>query len=338
MSTMSFSSPARQQGLTLVELMLAVVVMGVLMTVVSPMVSSALQYIEAAGRKEATVNNQKLAQAVLRYANTTARGQLPAPPASRTWGIIDDQSPDVLKAEVQASGVAPNAVNSTGFGMDHVKVYRVVKDQKIEIPLYFTTGTKVTLTYDVGVIYQTTCSKDLGCANNTTPRGEVVITGNEGTTGGFTAATLDGWDVKGEDYGPVMFNTLELQKDRLRITLGRINRLTDRLSSYYYARARAENAALNHFPTQADGVNPGTENCRDKWISLQGSDVLKQLGLDGDEFGVTAWGGGLQYCRDYNLTGAPAPAGGPYYAALRFNKDLSAGVAPTANNNAVVTF
>lgn len=335
---MNTPSPKHKQtGITLVELMLSVAVLGILMAVIGPMVSSALMMVEAAGRKQVAVDNQKLSHALLRYASQTEEGGLPDKPGN--WGVISDSSAVLLKAEVQASGVAPEAVNTTGTGLRHVKVYRRVTNQQAELPLYFTTGPTVTLHYDVGVIYQTTCPELSACANSSLPgsSGAVVVTGASGATPEFNAANLSSWEVAGEDYAAVMFNTLDVQKDRLRITLGRINRLTDRLSSYYYARARADTRAVNHFPTQAGGVSAGAQNCNASWINLKGSDVLKALALDGEEFGETPWGGQIQYCPDYGYIATPA--GGPFYAALRFNKNLTTGVAPAGDaQNVVITF
>src|SRR5690606_29625636 len=85
-------------------------------------------------------------------------------------------------------------------------------------------------------------------------------------------------------------------------------------------------------------------NCYDGWYSLDALNVnvLAQIGLDPTEFGVTAWGGTIEYCRDYE----PSPEAGytandaPHYAALRFNQNLSKALAPTnnASQNVIVTF
>lgn len=330
--------PKKQQGLTLVELMLSVIILGIMLAVIWPMVSNALMFTEAAGRKEVAVNNQKLSQALLRYASTTTKGTLPKPPAG--WGVARGDSIDpVLEAEIQAAGFTTldtGPANTTGTGLNHVKRYRLVEGETIDMPLYFTTGKMVTLTYDVGVIYQSTCIHGQPCASG--GGAGVVVTGATGSTPEFNASNLTTWDVGGEDYAPVMFNTLELQKDRLRITLGRINRLSDRISSYYYARARASQAAgTNHFPG-AGAAGGGNENCHEPWLRLNQStsDVLPSLGLDRNEFGQTAWGGALEYCANY---GEPEPLeGGPYYAALRFNKNLSAAGDPVVGSNVVITF
>jgi hypothetical protein len=71
--------------------------------------------------------------------------------------------------------------------------------------------------------------------------------------------------------------------------------------------------------------------------------VLAQLGLGALEYGVTAWGGTIQYCRDYDLIDSPTNANAnaqPHYAALRINKSVSLGSIPdaTAINNVFISF
>lgn len=75
------------------------------------------------------------------------------------------------------------------------------------------------------------------------------------------------------------------------------------------------------------------------WVNLKNSDALKEIGLDGEEYGTTAWGADIQYCRDYRATGV-ASTDSPFFAALRIHKNLSDNLSPTSleDDNTVITF
>jgi hypothetical protein len=67
------------------------------------------------------------------------------------------------------------------------------------------------------------------------------------------------------------------------------------------------------------------------------------MGVSSTEFGTTAWGGAMEYCRDYEPDGtdtsnADTP---PHYAAIRIHKNVSTGGSPdnsVIGNNIFITF
>jgi prepilin-type N-terminal cleavage/methylation domain-containing protein len=340
---MHFYVHSIQRGFSLIELIIAVAILGVIFSITGPAINSALTMMENAKRDEVVLNNQKLAAGMMAFARNNNAGRLPAPYTGGGVfsGLYNPADVSVLgqalSLELRNTGVPVNAINSDSAIVENVKVYRRVAGLTYTVPMYFTTGTPVTLVYDVGAIVQTNCVKSGSCN-----------TGTPGSSGVMNSSNVTTWVPTLPDYGAVMFSTLPEQKNMLRMTMGRVNRLTDRLSSEFYTRMRlaSANSTQNFYPSATSlslaGQNPVTNmGCHDGWYRLDAInvDVLAQIGLDSAEYGVTAWGGAIAYCRDY------APGGGaantaPHYAAIRFNRALSSGAAPTGvlANDVVVTF
>lgn len=324
----------KQSGLTLVELLISVVILGILMAVLGPIFSNALTFMESAKKSEVKLNNQKLAAGMLSFARNH-NGMLP--PERPDFSLYNSSATQTVEEkelflELTGVGVPPNEINTTGYGMDLMKMYQVVGGLEHKQPLFFSTGDEVTLNYEVGVIYQSNCPLLSACKNAPFAADR---------TERLTAGTIASWDVKGEDYAPVMINTLAEQKTLLRITLGRLNRLSDRFSSHFYAKSRvSEQSGVNHFAGLMPLLGSKTpDGCWTQWDDLSSTNTLASIGLDRNEYGKTAWGGRIEYCRDYK---PDALVGGepPFYAALRINKNLKPNSHPAASGpaNAIITF
>ena len=172
----------------------------------------------------------------------------------------------------------------------------------------------------------------------------------------LTLSNFSTWRPGTYDIAPVYFSTLPLQRKMLSITAGNIDRIRDALRNYYETQ-RAANplSTANHYPRpsntssqQPPDPDPLTnQGCRDGWYILDDalSDILVRIGIGNSEFGRTAWGASIEYCRDYDPTGASGYGVAPHHAALRINRFVSLG-APAENlrtggnpdNNIVISF
>lgn len=344
----SASRKRRAGGFSLIELLFAVAIFGIMLATMGPFLSMALTYREQAMRDEVAMDVKRIAGAIVGYARTANKARLPAPytggslkyaiynPAGSTAAEID------LAMELRNSGVHVEFINNDSKSAQNARIYQRVAGLTNTLPFYFTTGKNVTLTYDVGSIVQTKCSMTDACYSDAKP----------GDSPEMTATNAKTWMPDGEDYAGVVFSTLPDQKNMLRMTIGRVNRLTDRLSSEFYTRQRISSAdsRQNFFPLPTNGgapdlsgASPTTNNgCHDGWYSLDAANVnvLAQIGLDPAEYGVTAWGGAIQYCQDYDptATGTGTANTPPHYAAIRLNSDLSSASAPNAVSDVIITF
>lgn len=351
---MSMSSTKTiQSGFTLVELIISIVVLGVLIVAVAPMISNAFTFREAAVRDENTLQNRKLANAMVEFSRNREginRGRLPAPVTTTTAtnliknGLFDPLSVTAESVELgvilRSTGIPFGQLNNDGAVVENARVYQRVSGLTYQMPLYSTTGPRVLLNYDYGVIYNTRCSRRSTCYT------AAVAANPPGDSAQLTSANISSWITEGEDYGPIAFSTLEDQKTLLRITAGRLNRLADRFVVDFHNKVRlaAADSTANFFVVNNGGLNLGdldpaaNMGCRDGWYNLSAAnvDVLTQLGMDKTEHGVTAWGGLIGYCRDFDPAGTSTHNAPPHYGALRIHRNTSSLVAPTVLTDAVI--
>lgn len=331
-----------QRGFTLIEVMLGVLILGIIAIVCAQFISMALGLYDNTKRQEVNVYNLRIASALKSFARNSNNGRLPAPYTgnglfSAVYNPADNSTAgQALAYELRNTAVPIAQINSDSSLLKNVKAYRVVQGLSYTVPLYFTTGTPVVVTYDVGTLVQTTCAQGNACN-----------TGVPGDSAALTASNAATWDASGADYGAVTFSTLPDQKEMLRMTIGRLNRLTDRLASEFYTRQRlsAADSTSNFYPLPTNSGAPNLSGgdtstyCYNGWYRLDATNVniLPQLGLDKSEFGVTAWGGPIEYCQDFDPTLAGANKA-PHYAALRFNGNLTSANVATAASSVIVTF
>lgn len=337
-----------QSGFTLAELLVSVIVIGIVAVVIAPTFSSLTTAQRSVYIEKHKLNNQMIGSGLLNYAATvSALGNLPAPytgsgyvstvynPAAPASGLL-------LKQSLAQTGINPAEINDDGTAAANVRVYQRVSGLTKTEPLYFQSGALVTLTYDVGVIYMTACPKASTTCNPT------VATGVPGTSPALTSTNYITWVPTGTDI-PVANNisTLPLQKQMLGTTVQRLDRVRDGLLSFLREsqRTAAAGDGTNFYPSGSvskGGATPGTnQGCRDGWYNLATDTVLAQVGMGATEFGSTAWGGAIEFCRDYDPTASKAANASPHYAAIRILGSVSTGGNPDAvvtGNNVVLTF
>ncbi|WNV05864.1 type II secretion system protein [Candidatus Methylospira mobilis] len=338
-----------QGGFTLIELLITSAILGIFAVLVAPSVNMLGALTTANNNQKQLVNNRLVGTALLLWAkNNTALGKLPAPYSGAGYNSTIYNPGDTsatglaLQQFLQQQGLGLSEVNDDNFAAHRVRVFQKVAGLTESIPIYVQSGPLVTLTYDFGVIYQTACAINSSCNTATIPGDSAALSSSNYTT----------WSVSGTDMSPAFVSTLPLQEAMLDLTVQRLNTIRDKTVVYYNAQrlGAAPNDTTNWFPAPTgsgtanlSGASAATNQfCYDGWYQLNAANVniLPQVGLGQSEFSVTAWGGRIEYCRDYDLTLAGAGVA-PHYAAVRINQSVSTGSAPdssVAGNNVFISF
>lgn len=332
-----------QRGFTLFELAITVGVIGIVAVMLAPSFGWLFTAQQNSYAEKHRMNNQLISAALTNYAaNNTTNGRLPAPYTGGGYTkTVYDSTNATLGATLTQTGINPVEINDDATQSKMVRVYQLVQGLQQQVPLYFQSGPLVTLTYDFGAIYITACPLANSTCNPT------AATGVPGTSVALSSANYKTWASSGTD-GPAQFvSALPVQKQMLATTVQRLDKLRDTFLTYLRAQqvTAAAGDTTNWFPTGAaslGGATPGTnQGCRDGWYTLSTDTViLATVGLAAQEFGLTAWGGAVQYCRDYDPTGTKVANAPPHYAALRINQDVTSAAAPSGipGNNVVLTF
>ncbi|QHS09123.1 prepilin-type N-terminal cleavage/methylation domain-containing protein [Sinimarinibacterium sp. NLF-5-8] len=329
--------PNRSSGFTLMELMVVVATLGILALAIAPYFDTILVAQSRAYQLDQDRINRSVAFAMRDWAGRQADLGLPAPytnAGQRRFSTIMDTNAAGL-AEllqfIQDRGVTPFEINDDGTNMRRVRVYQRLTGLTSTSPLFGTSGPNVTLRYSVGAIYSTRC-EILDGTCNLSPRA--------GDSPALTSANQATWQTTGTDSQAIRISTLGLEQERQRVTAYRLNRVRDQFRAFATAQLlAAPPGSTSNFLPGPSGGGANTQGCWHAWIDLQSSNMLDTVGLGKDEFGVTAWGGRVEYCRDYDTAGAGANTL-PHVGALRINRSLSTAAAPAGAvaQNAFLTF
>lgn len=359
-----------QKGFTLIELALVVLILGI----TTVLMGSTLQRLALINAKSKAQNdlitNQKIAYSMLQwaeYGDTTM--SLPTPyngtcSAGICYGgvnAITSSSGDYqdLYTYLTAQNIRPAVFNaSDSIANPYARIYQTAPGQTLDVPINDTNGEVVTLTYDVGVLYQSTCLYSSGAACFTA----------SGAT--WTGANFNTWTAPTTATGVYSFSTLPLQKKKLQQLNTIIETIRRAHRSYVASNSRPATpmstcrgsalatslkrpSVINYCigtstnPSSVSKLEVGSASvcpicttaalrasyatnhsgCYDGWYSLGSAAnvyILQELGLSQAEFGWTPWGGSIMYCSDY----APYPSAkdkdtAPYNAALMIMKDTA---------------
>jgi len=338
------------KGFTLMEMLAAVGIAGLLLLYMASQMGWALGSEQRQNAAVSALNNRQIVEGLKVYAaGKYARGVLPNPYSGNGYVATIYNSGDTsasgvaLAQSLTSAGVPPTQINDDGSAGANVRVYQLITGLPYVTPMELQSGPQVNLVYQYGVIYQTACRKADSSCNPS------ASTGIPGDSPKLTTSNYATYQIAGNDTNLVTVSSLPVQLSMLLTTRTNLNDLQDALMRDFKARQinAAAGDATNFYPaasTSMAGQNPtaaSSQGCRDGWYSLSTSDLLAQVQTSSTQYGTTAWGGDVQFCRDYDPLGAKTPDAPPHKAALRINVNVSLGIAPDAanpNNNVVFTF
>lgn len=335
----------KPEGFTLVELLVAIVVAGILGGIAATnltMFNASSNLVKFERAKE---ENRSAGLGLLEYAKAENKGRLPQPftdaPESLN-SVVADPDDTTITGYLLSEGLSQDLWNSNGYAGKRIRAYQMVT-QTVEIPFFTTGGETVTVTYDTGVVYQTNClANDESC--------NPAANGLPGESGILTTSNIHTWDVNGMDINPYMFSTFQIQRKLVDQSAEKLLSVRDALKRiFYYSMLSAPPASVDNFypyptgfgaPDHSGRTPASNEGCRDGWYELSSNNVniLSLINLTPKTYyGKTAFGGGIEYCRDYDPTDTNANTP-PHGVALRINKQISNGMSPAATGNLILSF
>lgn len=338
---LSFDLPQKRQGqdgFTLIELLLTCVVFGILSVAFDGYFGQLVAVDRRAYTAQQDLVNRGLSKGLLDYSQSRSgsdRARLPDPYSGSSYlNTVCDLSDATLRGFLTGAGVSVEEINDDGLQAENVRVFQKVS-LTANLPFWGQTGPTISMPYDVGVIYMTSCPKVDGLCN----------TGMPGASSTLTSGNVGTWTTSGTDFKATWLSTLQIQKEMLRQTNSQISIIRQHLMDFFSVkqRAAAYNDTSNFYPAPTGGGAPNLSSasgiCEDGWYQLGAANVnvLSLIGLSKSQYGKTPWGGAIEYCRDYD----PASDGEgipPHYSALRISEDVAAGSNPDGTNDIIVSF
>lgn len=328
------------RGFTLIEMLITIVLIGIVSIIVSPLLNEITSSQITAYRAYQQMMNRRIGDAFLTYARTSsATGALPSPVSNGTDTFsapTDLTASSTLNTILQMAGVPGTEVNEDGRAAHNARVYQVVQNMPLTVPLDVQSGPQVNLLYQYGVVYSTTCPKsDTSCNKAAVPGASVVL---DSTNSGS-------WKPTSPDFGMASFSSLPVQMDMVAKTKIQAFKIREAFVTYFrQQQAAAPGSTANFYPNNGGSTSvpsaSANQGCWYPWVNLSTTPVLAVVGLSQAEYGNTAWGGRFEYCRDYDSQGTASADAAPHYGAIRFHRDVSTGPIPatTASRNVFLTF
>ena len=332
----------KQQGFSLWELVIALSIVGAMTVLLGPVFQWYFTTRDNVYKEKQQYINQSIVESYINYAKgSSALGVLPVPYTGGTWTNSVVQSTDTtLLAYLTQQNFPQTEIYHDGTGNKNARVYEQVTGLTQSAPLLVQSGPTVTLDYSMGVVYTSNC----GITDGTCI--DAIKTANP-----YNSGTVNSWVPNTNQTGVATVSNLLVQKSMLMDTANRLDKLREAFITYYKTLQlqSSPSATTNYFPNAngTTGNNTSTlgatvQGCWHTWIDLTdvGNSVLETIGLTKEEFSTTAWGGRIEYCRDYDNSASPVANTVPNFGALRINKNVSSGGVPdtvTLTNNVLLT-
>lgn len=336
---MNLSIPAlrlrsSQAGFTLVEMMIATTLLGLMSLILSPSFRTFLAMRDQAYAERQTYINTKLSQAMLAYAESPPAGipvgSLP------TWytnstnkffyaPVNPTGSATSLMPYAQQQGLSAQDVNDDATPTANVRVYQRATGISTDAYMFYQGGPSVRLSYELGAIYMSKCARKATCNNSTnTPSTQTSPVPTK-----LSVTSYATWAPPSDASSLVFVSTLPLQKKMLELTAQRFDRLRESFTNYFKAKGNYP-APLAGSPMENSSPS-GNLGCRNGWYQLDAptttsginNDIPLQIGISQVEDTRTAWGGPIYYCQDYDPSGTSGRSVAPHYAALLVHKSIS---------------
>lgn len=326
-------------GFSLLEMAMVMMVLAVLLTISGPYISDFVSISNDTYNQKQLIINQKISAGLMKYAvENTNQGTLPTPyTGSGYTSTILNPANTSLSAILTSSNILSTEINDDGYDAKNVRVYQKLSSITKQSPLFLQTGPLVNIVYDYGIVYNTRCPlNDATCNPNST-------TGIPGASSVLNVSNYKTWTLTSPDMNVVAVSLEPLQQQLLKITADRLLTIRDKLKNYikYQEQAAAPGDTTNFYlpssPTLGGQTPTGAQQgCRDGWYNLYTTaGILDELGLSASEYGITGWGGIIEYCRDYDVNGTKTANAPPHYAALRIHNTPSTGSAANNPDHAV---
>ena len=331
-------------GFTLIEMLISIVVIGAVLAITSGLFAQTTSLERKTDRLTQKDLSKRTAQVIESIADSELNGRLPIALTDGDYYsafVKDTATESYLIREAFFRNMSVAQLANNGKPSPQQRVYQVVRGLTATETTRGFAGPVVELTYDVGVVYVSGCSmSDESCH----PNSETSIAGFSPE---LTSENIASFKVIEPDHGLVRLSSLGSQRRLLKETMKRIDDLEAALTAIFTANylANEPDGSINYYP-QASGnppatVDPSTNNgCADNWINLSDGDsgrqIMAQIGLQPELSGQTAWGGQIQYCRDYLANGSGNDNEPPHNAALRIHKKVSTAAAPSSDINSVI--
>lgn len=323
----------------MVELLISVVILGVMSVAVAMNFASLNSMFRFGQEERQYAISYNVANALIDHARSEGKGRLPDPvnfsgyrSAVTNTSINNNPMIDYLIA----NNVAPELALHDGSASQRVRVYQKFT-RTTNIPVEGFGGQTVQIQFDVGAVYHTNCMLGTACMTSGSRPGD---------SANFQESTFNSWATSGEDGAAVTFSTQHIQASLWRRTHDRLmearNALADLKTSRMF-QADADSVLTENFnpvPSSHSENSSRTDNCWHGWLRLDtATSVLQQVGLSPQLYGLTPWGGQIQYCANYDPSnsGRTTP---PYNAALRVHRNVTSGTTPnnTSSNNVYYIF